>query len=248
MGSDDSLFAKTVEELINAKNPLILTGAGISRESGIPVFRGKEGLWNSHRAEDLATLNAFQKNSELVWEWYNWRKKIVLANQPNRAHHALVKIQSLLKSLPVITQNVDGYHSDAGTKNLIEMHGNIFRTKCMDCSNVSWLRTHESSKPLCDKCRGLLRPDVVWFGEMLDHQVMSEIEKLMKKCDLIVVIGTSGVVYPAAGFAGRVFGKGGSVIEINIEPSIDYAISIEGAAGEVLLSLLQLLESRLDSK
>lgn len=173
----------------------VFTGSGISADSGIPTFRGDEGLWRNYRAEDLATPAAFARNPLLVWEWYEWRRGIVRNAQPNAAHLALAQ----LKDAVVVTQNVDGLHKRAGSTDVIELHGNLLRARCVRDGGVS-----ESPEPFGELppkcgCGALLRPDVVWFGEMLPEAAFERASAAVRAADLLLVIGTSGIVYPAAG-------------------------------------------------
>lgn len=215
----DDLISRSAQVIASAEHVIFLSGAGISAESGIPTFRGKDGLWNNHRAEDLATPQAFKRDSKMVWQWYNWRKDLVKTKKPNTAHYAAADLQQLKKDMPIITQNVDGLHKIAGASDVIEMHGNIFRVKCTECSFKKELLETDSDDPRCEKCSAKLRPDIVWFGESLDMTVMSKISEHIARADAIVVVGTSGVVYPAAGFSQQIRHKGGTVIEVNPNPA-----------------------------
>ena len=196
-----------------------LTGSGISKGSGIPTFRGKDGLWRNYNAMELATPQAFKSNPDLVWEWYSWRIGLILEKNPNPAHYALVKLQEegLLKY--VITQNVDSLHMKAGTRNIIEVHGNIFRTKCTNCNNKALLEKPPEKPPFCE-CGTMLRPDVIWFGETLDNQKILDSQKLLtNETDILLIIGTSGLVYPVAEFPKIAKRSGVLVIEFNLEPT-----------------------------
>jgi len=228
--------ARTV--LGNSQFPVILTGAGISAESGVPTFRGEEGLWKNHRPEDLATMQAFRRDPELVWQWYNWRKALVIEKEPNAAHHAITDFQKIHDQTPVITQNVDGLHLDAQNKNVVEMHGNLFRAKCTQCDNKIELRSVESDSPECS-CGQALRPDIVWFGESLDPKISETILDHLRRCDVLIVVGTSGIVYPAAGFASQVHQSGGKIIEVNPQPVINFATQLATSATVALPQLLQ---------
>lgn len=236
---------KAAQTLKNARHPLFLSGAGISAESGIPTFRGADGLWKNFRAEDLATPEAFARDPALVWEWYNWRKKLISEKKPNPGHYAIHEISQKLPQMLLATQNVDGLHRDAGLENILEMHGNIFRTRCRACKTVAEMRgdvTPETPCPACGEKK--LRPDIVWFGEQLPKPVLDKIYERLKICDAILVVGTSGSVYPAAGFAIEVRRREGYVIEINVEDGHKpYAndIYIQGKAGEVLPKIAALI-------
>ena len=178
----------------------VLTGAGISAESGVPTFRGADGLWENFRAEDLATPGAFRRDPHLVWRWYEWRRQLIREARPNAAHLALAQLEkSAAVRVDVITQNVDGLHSLAGSRNLLELHGNIFRTRCLEEDTTRESRAgFESLPPRCE-CGGMLRPDVVWFGETLNPDILEQASEAVAGADLLLIIGTSGVVYPAAG-------------------------------------------------
>jgi NAD-dependent deacetylase len=176
------------------------TGAGISAESGVPTFRGATGLWQDFRPEDLATPEAFARDPRLVWDWYEWRRDLIRDAAPNAAHLALALLERQRNAdVMVVTQNVDGLHRRAGSSRLLELHGNLFRTRCTADGEVSdAFAPFRSRPPLCS-CGALLRPDVVWFGEMLPEGAMERAESAVAQADLLLVIGTSGVVYPAAG-------------------------------------------------
>ncbi len=171
------------------------TGAGVSAESGIPTFRGAGGLWRSFRAEDLATPEAFARDPKLVWEWYEWRRDLVRSAEPNAAHRAIARLDGAV----VVTQNVDALHEQAGSSDVIELHGNIFRVRCTREAKTLARRDAFSSLPPRCECGALLRPDIVWFGEMLPAGALERAASEIASADLLLVIGTSGVVYPAAG-------------------------------------------------
>ncbi len=209
---------KRVYELVESLNGelIALTGAGISADSGIPTFRGKDGLWNKFRPEELATPQAFSRNPELVWEWYAWRIKKVFDAEPNPAHRALAVMEEkgLLKG--IVTQNVDNLHERAGSRNIIHLHGRIDEMRCIQCGNVVRLiKPPENIPPHCT-CGGMMRPNVVWFGEALPEK---ELEKAIDLCsnNNVIVIGTSAVVQPAASLPFYAKRNGFMVIEINPE-------------------------------
>ena len=182
---------------------VVFTGAGVSADSGIPTFRGAGGLWRNFRAEDLATPQAFARDPALVWEWYEWRRELVRNAQPNAAHYAIASLDRAV----VVTQNVDGLHARAGSRDVIELHGNLFRVRC-----TRERTTRDATEPFHDlpprcECGALLRPDVVWFGEMLPAQALERASQLIRDADLLLVVGTSGVVYPAAGLVSLCRGK-----------------------------------------
>lgn len=190
---------------------VVLSGAGVSADSGVPTFRGAGGLWKDFRAEELATPAAFHRDPALVWEWYEWRRDLIRDAQPNAAHQALAQ----LESCTVVTQNVDGLHSLAGSAGVVELHGNIFRVRCLREGTTRMHRERFPSTPPHCECGALLRPDVVWFGEVLPEEAIAHAVGAIHAADLLLVIGTSGVVYPAAGFVSLFAGLS---IEINPEP------------------------------
>jgi NAD-dependent deacetylase len=240
----------------------VLTGAGISADSGIPTFRGsgrggiggaaaphgppqmKDGLWRTHRAEELATPDAFARDPRLVWEWYDWRRGLIASKQPNPAHHALAALEQRRPQCTLITQNVDGLHAAAGSRRLLELHGNIWRMRCTVCgARVDDRRVPlplDEGLPACRDCRGLLRPDIVWFGESLEPPVFQAATAAAAASGVFLVIGTSGVVQPAASLA-SVAREGGSwVVEVNPQPSDNPAIHcrLAGRAADVVPLLL----------
>ncbi len=221
-----------------AKAVSVLTGAGISAESGVPTFRGEGGLWRNFRAEELATPEAFRRDPELVWEWYNMRREKIAPLLPNMAHKALASLEDRTKDFTLITQNVDGLHERAGSKNILELHGNIWKVRCTGCGIVS--ENHDlpiDIPPRCSNCGGLLRPHIVWFGEMLPAEIINGAYAALERCELLLVIGTSGLVQPAASMASMARRAGAYVVEVNIEKTpnshvVDEAIT--GKAAEIL--------------
>lgn len=196
----------------------VLTGAGISQESGIPTFRGQGGLWRNHRAEDLATPEAYAKNPLLVWEWYRMRLNSVLSAEPNSAHYALAALEKS-KNLTLVTQNVDGLHRRAGSKQILELHGNISCCRCERCSQLDILKENFSVPPHCSRCQSRARPNVVWFGEALPETTFRQAVKAFHEAELALVIGTSAIVEPAASLARLAKQQGAYLIEINLEPT-----------------------------
>lgn len=236
--------------LARARFAIAFTGAGISAESGIPTFRGRNGLWKTYRAEELATPEAFKRDPHLVWEFYKWRMRKILKAEPNPAHKALAEFENMGVLKAVITQNVDDLHREAGSRKVVELHGNIFRVRCVSCSYRENLKesgrvfefVREKELPKCPKCGSLLRPDVVWFGEPLPREALEEAFSLAERADVVLVVGTSGVVYPAAYVPYIVKERGGKVIEVNVERSGITPIAdvfIRGKAGEVMPELLR---------
>ncbi|RPH46186.1 MAG: NAD-dependent deacylase [Planctomycetota bacterium] len=230
------------ERLASARSIVVLTGAGISGESGVPTFRGAGGLWRDYRAEDLATPEAFARDPRLVWEWYDWRRRQIAPAKPNLGHYALVTLEKRAPELTLITQNVDGLHPAAGSRNLLEIHGNLWRTRCLSCGDVRENRETPLARipPHCT-CEGLLRPDVVWFGEALPSDLLEQAIRAVETCDLMLVVGTSGVVQPAASMADTVLARGMPVVEINLDPtklSDQATYALQGRAGEILPKLI----------
>ncbi len=238
MATDDQILqART--HLASAHHVTVLTGAGISADSCVPTFRGTDGLWRNFRAEDLATPEAFERDPRLVWEWYNWRRELIATKQPNPAHIALVELERRAHgTFWLITQNVDGLHRTAGSQRLSEIHGNIWKVRCTGCGVISENREIPLPVlPTCRLCQALLRPHIVWFGESLREEDLRRCDQAIQGCDLFLVIGTSGVVYPAAGFAAVAKEVGALVIEINLEstPQSDMVdLSLQGRAKDII--------------
>jgi len=235
--------AQSRDWIENARSMVVLTGAGISAESGIPTFRGPGGLWNNHRPENLATPEAFARDPKLVWEWYDWRRQRVSAARPNPGHLALAAFEAHASQFTLITQNVDGLHRAAGSRNLIELHGSLFRLRCLDCGHEEENHTVPLSPlpPRCS-CGGMLRPGVVWFGEPLPPLAIQQAIRAAEQCDVFLVCGTSAVVHPAAALLDRALFAGARVIEVNLEPTpfTDYAhVSLRGKCGELLPQILR---------
>ncbi|XP_052229121.1 NAD-dependent protein deacylase sirtuin-5, mitochondrial-like isoform X2 [Dreissena polymorpha] len=257
-----------------AQRIVVLTGAGVSAESGVPTFRGAGGLWRTWQAQDLATPEAFERNPSLVWEFYHYRREVMASKHPNQAHIAIAECEKRLEEqgrrVVVITQNIDELHLRAGSKNIIELHGNLFTTKCLKCRTVE--KNYDS--PICEAlrgkgapnpdaadariaienlpkckqegCDGMTRPNVVWFGESLDPDVLEKSHNELNLCDLCLVVGTSSVVYPAAMFAPTVAKRGIPVAEFNIEPTSatqHFGFHFEGQCGSTLPAALAPTES-----
>ncbi|XP_014213769.1 NAD-dependent protein deacylase sirtuin-5, mitochondrial [Copidosoma floridanum] len=233
------------ETLSTAKNILILTGSGISAESGVPTFRGTGGFWRKYQAPSLATPEAFAANPSLVWEFYEYRRTLVSKVHPNKAHEAVAEFQSRLskegRNVTVVTQNIDGLHQKAGAKDVVELHGSLYKTRCTKCKTITFNDTIPicpalegkispdpnfvssdipiEDLPRCNQgnCQALLRPDIIWFGEGLDPEVLNKASQAVETCDACLIIGTSSIVYPAAMFAPQVAKRGVSVAEFNVE-------------------------------
>lgn len=230
------------QRLAEAERVTVLTGAGISAESGIPTFRGGGGLWRQYRATDLATPEAFARDPKLVWEFYNWRRELLAPLLPNPAHAALAALERRTPRFSLITQNIDGLHRMAGSQNILELHGNIWWVRCTQCALLMEdRRVPLPDLPRCPECGSLLRPHVVWFGEPLDSEILSEAFYASAGCQVMLVIGTSGVVQPAASMGLHAEKGGAFVAEINLEPtpySGVFHLSILGKAGEIMPSLV----------
>lgn len=217
---------------------VVLTGAGISAESGVPTFRGAEGLWRTFRPEDLATPEAFARNPTLVWEWYDWRRQRIANCRPNPAHRVLVEMEAALPDFTLVTQNVDGLHQAAGSRRVLELHGNIWRVRCTRCGRVGENRRVPLPEipPRCT-CGGLLRPDVVWFGEPLPSSVLEEAWDAAVRCRWMLVIGTSALVQPAASLPVVAHRNGARLVEVNVSDTPLTPLADEvlrGPVGEVL--------------
>lgn len=232
------------EKLRTAKKVVALTGAGISAESGLATFRDAQtGLWAKYRPEELATPQAFIDNPELVWNWYAWRRELAGQAKPNPGHAALVEMAAKVPEFLLVTQNIDGLHQQAGSRHVIELHGNIHRTKRFDDNQIvtEWEETGEVP-PRCPATNSLLRPDVVWFGENLPPGALAQAAIAAAECDIFFSIGTSSVVFPAAGLIGETLRNGGLTVEINPgETPHSSAVSfvLRGPAGSVLPALVQ---------
>ncbi|MGQ9604137.1 MAG: SIR2 family NAD-dependent protein deacylase [bacterium] len=217
---------------------VVLTGAGVSAESGVPTFRGADGLWRKYRAEELATPEAFSRDPKLVWEWYDYRRQIISACKPNPAHFAIAKLDEFFPNFQLITQNVDGLHKSAGSRRIIELHGNIFRVRCLREGKTVESKEVPLKKipPICE-CGSLLRPDVVWFGEAIPYDALQRSFQVSRDALLMIVVGTSGVVQPAASMPLLAKQSGAYVVEVNpvenpLTPFVD--LSIRDSAAKTL--------------
>jgi NAD-dependent deacetylase len=208
-----------LETLRKARSIAVLTGAGISAESGVPTFRDAQtGLWAKFKPEELATAEAFLQNPKMVWEWYRYRFDMVRTVQPNPGHYALAEMERRVSEFTLVTQNIDGLHQKAGSRNVQELHGNIQRYKCFEDNQAveSWAPTEEMP-PKCPRCGGMIRPDIVWFGESLPDGPYVAAHLASETCDVFFSIGTSAVVFPAAALPGMALRAGAVVVEINPE-------------------------------
>lgn len=236
------------ERIKTATSVAVLTGAGVSAESGIPTFRDPGGLWQQYRPEDLATPQAFQRDPRLVWEWYDWRRQKIAQASPNPAHHTLVHMEGLVPEFLLITQNIDDLHGTAGSRRLIELHGCIWRVRCQSEGTV-----HENREvplktlpPRCD-CGSLLRPDVVWFGEPLAVEIQAQAFAAAEVSDVFLTVGTSAIVHPAASLPIVAKDRGAFVAEINPAPTpiTPYVDSyLQGPAGVILPQILSMVTQR----
>jgi NAD-dependent deacetylase len=242
MAPNRPMLPQARQWLRDARAVAVLTGAGISAESGVPTFRGPEGLWRQFRPEELATPEAFARDPLLVWEWYDWRRQKIAAVTSNAGHLALAALEKRKERFALITQNVDGLHEAAGSRNVLKIHGDIWRLRCTRCRREWTCRDAPLAElpPHCG-CGGLARPGVVWFGEPLPPGVWAKAEEAAAQCEVMLVVGTSAVVYPAAGLVPLARRGGARVIEINREPtpvSAACAASLRGLAGEILPALI----------
>jgi len=240
-GGNDELGA-AASRLSGAQSVLVLTGAGVSAESGVPTFRGAGGLWREYKFEDLATPQAFARDPKLVWEWYAWRRETIAALSPNAAHVALAAMERRVPGFRLATQNVDGLHAAAGSRRVLELHGSLWRLRCVGCGHA----VEDRRVPLPDlpprcACGKLLRPDVTWFGEMLPQAAVAEAVAAARAAEVVLVIGSSQLVYPAAGLPEIAQARGAFVIEVNTEdtpltPSAD--VSLRGTAADLVPALV----------
>jgi len=229
--------------LAGAERVAVLTGAGISQESGVPVFRAAGGLWRSYRPEQLATPEAFARDPKLVWEWYDWRRSVVAGTEPNAGHHALAELERRTGDFALITQNVDGLHDRAGSRRILELHGDLWAVRCVGCGSERTDHTVPLPElpPRCE-CGGLLRPGVVWFGETLPGETLRDAVAAARASEVFLVVGTSAVVQPAASLPLLAREAGARVIEVNAEetslsPLVD--LSLRGPAGRLLPQLVE---------
>ncbi|MEO8348206.1 MAG: NAD-dependent deacylase [Acidobacteriota bacterium] len=245
----DSDLRRAVDRLARASRVTVATGAGVSAASGVPTFRGADGLWNDFRVEELATPEAFARDPRLVWEWYEWRRRLIAGCAPNRAHEVLSLWSRRYPRFTLVTQNVDGLHERAGTQNVVRLHGSIWELQCWSgCSPAERWRDESALSPLpppCPRCGGLARPGVIWFGEPIEAPVL-EASLAALDCDVFLVAGTSAVVYPAAGLADEARRRGAFTIEINperTEATPRFDLALQGRAED----LLDRLEGELSS-
>lgn len=243
------MLEKLAERIYRAREGVVLTGAGISAESGVPTFRGKEGLWGKFKPEELATMEAFMANPKIVWEWYNWRRELMGKVIPNPGHFALTELGNWFESYTVVTQNVDGLHRAAGSQRVLELHGNIYRNKCSECEQLTAdnLEIDPAHIPTCTRCGGRIRPDVVWFGELLPEAAIEEAFAASERADIFFSVGTSALVHPAASLPVIAKRRGAVLVEINPEetPLTGLAdFSFRARSGELLPELIEMLRRK----
>lgn len=243
-------MTETIQHLVDrlrlAKDVVVSTGAGVSAESGVPTFRGAGGIWEKMDAAELASVDGFMKNPQLVWEWYQYRRDLMGKVTPNPGHHAIAQMEKLIANFTLITQNIDGLHARAGSANLLELHGNIGRNKCLKCERPFTGEIDlEQGLPLCE-CGGMIRPDVVWFGEMLPQDVLEKAFRAAEEADVFFSVGTSAIVQPAASLPFIARRGGAYVVEVNIEPTGLTTVAdlfLQGKSGEVLPRIVEKMQS-----
>jgi NAD-dependent deacetylase len=246
MKPSGGITQELIERLGGSERLVVLTGAGVSHESGVPTFRGEEGLWRQYRAEELATWEAFERDPALVWQWYDYRREIVAEAKPNPAHEAIARLEGVFDDFVLVTQNTDGLHERAGSTSPVELHGNIWRARCVKEQRVFDLLDTPLREipPICERCGALLRPDVVWFGEPLPARAYDASYEAASECDAMVVVGTSAVVRPAASLPLVAKHAGAVVVEANTEYTAISALidaTVLGRAGETLPGLVDAL-------
>ena len=238
------MFESVADKLQQAKKIVFVTGAGISQESGIPTFRGNDGLWRKHDPMQLATIDAFYQNPKLVWEWYEDRRKNILVAKPNAGHVAIADLAKY-KEVWVLTQNIDGLHQRAGSKNVLELHGSIITIKCTVCDFKDKIASNFSEFPPLCKCGNILRPDVVWFGEPLPQDVWGEAMMQVSQCDVMVVAGTSLAVSPANLLPVYAKQNGAIMIEVNPEETLmshSMDLSIRATSANALPQIISIVK------
>ena len=239
------MFDTVAQKLKDSRKIVFVTGAGISQESGIPTFRGKDGHWRKYDPMKLASIDAFYDDPKLVWEWYEDRRKNILSVKPNEGHFAISQMEEF-KDVIVLTQNIDGLHQRSGSTNVLELHGSIIRIKCTVCDFVDNITENFESLPPKCKCGSMLRPDVVWFGESLPQDIWQSAIKEASICDVMIIVGTSLLVSPANTLPVYAKQNGAILIEVNPEKTVmsnDMAISIRATSVEVLPKMLSIFKN-----
>jgi NAD-dependent deacetylase len=247
------LPAGLLGRLATARRVVALTGAGVSAESGVPTFRDAQtGLWARFRPEELATAEAFAADPRTVWAWYEWRRDLVAAAQPNPGHRALANFESLLPEFTLVTQNVDGLHARAGSRRIIEFHGNLFANRCfVGCGEVADVPRPCPEPRRCARCGAWVRPGVVWFGEMISPDALRGAMTASERCEVFLCVGTSAQVQPAASLAARAHEAGAMVAEINPAPTgLDGVAQyrLAGPSGEILPRLFEAVRQRREAR
>lgn len=236
------MFDSIRDKIRGAEKIVFVTGAGISQESGIPTFRGKDGFWGKYDPMQLATIDAFYENPKLVWEWYEERRRGILKALPNAGHLAIAKLAQY-KDVVVLTQNIDGLHQKAGSKNVLELHGSIIRIKCTSCLFQSYMESDFEALPPKCSCGHILRPDVVWFGEALPQDVWRNAIMHAQSCDVMVIAGTSLVVSPANSLPLYAKQNGATLVEVNPEKTVmssEMNLSLRHTSASALPRLVEL--------
>ncbi len=239
--------AALIHQLKTARHVVVLTGAGTSAESGVPTFReAQTGLWAQYNPTELATPEAFAQRPDRVWDWYAWRRELVSQAQPNAGHFALAELANWVPRLTLITQNVDGLHQQAGSQDVVELHGNISRIRCSQCDAIATQWDANAHPPRCAQCNAFLRPDVVWFGENLPADALDRAVEATLSCDVFFSVGTSSLVYPAAALPIEALKRNSAVVEINVAPtpiSAEVTHVLTGSSGQVLPALVTALRT-----
>ena len=260
MNKLESTITSVAHELSRARRIAVLTGAGVSAESGVPTFRGAGGFWkDEEEVMRLATLQGFLADPKRVWEWYDMRRQMAKSVEPNPGHYALAQLEHITSArggdFTLITQNIDGLHERAGSNNIIELHGNLWYARCLkNCTRDVYLLEQTplpEYPPKCPQCDGILRPHVVWFGELLDPLVIESATRASLQAEVMLVVGTSAQVYPAAGLPYSARNAGALIVEINLEQTdlTPYAhLSIQGKSGEVLPQIVSVIDDMLKNQ
>ena len=239
------MFDTVAQKLKDSRKIVFVTGAGISQESGIPTFRGKDGYWRRYDPMKLASIDAFYDDPKLVWEWYDDRRKNILDVKPNEGHFAISQMEEF-KDVVVLTQNIDGLHQRSGSTNVLELHGSIIRIKCTVCDFIDNITENFESLPPKCKCGSMLRPDVVWFGEPLPQNIWQSAIKEASICDVMIIVGTSLVVSPANTLPVYAKQNGAILIEVNPEKTVmsnDMTLSIQATSVGVLPKMLSVFKN-----
>jgi NAD-dependent deacetylase len=239
------ISARLIELLTAAKSVVFFSGAGISAESGVPTFRGEGGIWKKLSAAELANFNTFMRNPDLVWEWYQHRRQLMENTKPNAAHYAITKMQNYFPHSTVVTQNVDNLHHAAGSRNIFELHGNIAKNYCVRCRRRYDYQKFEGAMHRDCECGGMIRPDVVWFGEMLPEDQYRGAEQAAESCEVLFSIGTTGIVMPACNIPVTAKNHGAYIVEINIsrtEQTYLFHEHLSAKAGEALSFIADTVE------